>query len=261
MFDPIEAKRNARYTREELTEFFKGNGTVAQRLKRENPPKYAELHAEAEKLNILGPSLIKTPAPNTPYKPPTRSYTPSELVVRGQFTESYCRELFASGDSKAAKALFEANPERYQDAKDASISFGILPPRLTPRPPAPPAPVKEYLHRVSDELADESHIARGTTLPWAQVEQLVQQKVQRARQVQEAADAKVAADRATELATLTAKQQAEQVARDRHQADLDRLVELTTPKPNVTLEPAQLATAKAVAEERAKSVEVPIIDQ
>ncbi len=257
-FDPIEAKRNARYTREELTEFFKGNGTVAQRLRKENPAKYQELHAEAEKMNILGPSLIKAPAPNTPYKPPTRSYSADELVARGQFTESYCRELFASGDSKAAKALFEADPERYQDAKDASISFGILPPRSTPRPAPAPVSAPEFTMRISDELAAESNLPVGTVVNSQQLEQLCQQKVDRARKVQADADAKIAQDRATELATLTARQQADQAQRDQQQRDLDRLAELIAPKPIETPEPPQLATARLVAQEKAKAVEVPI---
>jgi hypothetical protein len=255
-FDPIEAKRTARWTKQELKQFWQGPDV--QRTQRENPALYQQLHIAGEQAGVIGKSLRGTPAPNVPYKPPTKTYTPEELKLRGDFTESYCRELFGSGNSSAAKALFETDPERYQDAKDASISFGILPPRSTPRPPAPPAPVKEYLHPVSDQLCDESGIPRGSLLPWEQVSQLCQQKVDRARKVQADADAKADADRQAELATLTARQQAEQVERDQKQRDLDRLVELTTPKPVVTPEPVQLATARLLAQEKAKSVEVPI---
>src|SRR6266478_3116493 len=106
MFDPIAAKRNQKYTREELTDFFKGSGTVAQRLRKENPAKYEELHAEAEKMNILGPSLIKAPAPNTPYKPPTRTYTAEELVARGQYSEAEIRAFF---NSKEANDVFTSD--------------------------------------------------------------------------------------------------------------------------------------------------------
>ncbi len=114
-------------------------------------------------------------------------------------------------------------------------------------------PEPEYLQRISDELADESGLPRGTAVPWGQFEQLCSQKVQRARKVQEDAAAKLEADRQAELAQLTKAQQLEQAARDRHQADLDRLVELTVPKPSIVPEPAQLATARVIAQEKAKA--------
>jgi hypothetical protein len=57
---------------------------------------------------------------------------------------------------------------------------------------------------------------------------------------------------------LNAVQRAEQDARDRHQKDLDRLVELTTPKQTPVPEPISLATARLVAQEKAKAVEVPV---
>jgi hypothetical protein len=250
-FDPIADKRNQKYTREELTSFFKGSAAVAQRLKKENPAKYQELRRSAEEMGIVGPSLIGTPAPNVPYKPPTRSYSADELKLRGDFTESYCRELFASGNSSAAKALFEADPERYQDAKDASISFGILPPRSTPRPPAPPVVEPEPLHRISNELALESGLPPGTSVPWPQFEQLIEQKLARARKVQADAAAKLEADRQMELATLTAKQQADQAQRDQKQRDLDRLAELIAPKPTETPEAHDVAVQRAIAAEKA----------
>jgi len=240
-FDPIEAKRTARYTRQELKEFWTGPLHVKQKLFRENRAKYEELHLAGEQEGLLGPSLIKPAAPNTPYRPPAKTYTPGELKLRGEFTESYCRELFASGNSSAAKALFETDPERYQDAKDASISFGILPPRSTPRPPAPPVVEPEPLHRISNELALESGLPPGTSVPWPQFEQLIEQKLARARKVQADAAAKLEADRQTELATLTAKQQADQAQRDQKQRDLDRLAELIAPKPIVTPEAPAVA--------------------
>ena len=257
-FDPIADKRNQKYTREELTSFFKGSAAVAQRLKKENPAKYAEIRRSAEEMGIVGPSLIGTPAPNTPYRPPTKTYSADELKLRGDFTESYCRDLFASGNSSAAKALFETDPERYQDAKDASISFGILPPRSTPRPQPAPVAARESLHRISPELAAENGLPRDVELPWAQVEQLIQQRVQRARLAQEDADAKAAEARSAELATLTAAQKLEQDKRDKEVRDLQRLSELITPLPVKAPEPLQLASARAIAAEKAKSVEVPI---
>jgi len=209
-------------------------------------------------MGLIGPSAYGTPAPNTPYRPPTKTYTPEELKLRGDFSEARCRELFASGSSKEATELYNTNREAYENAKDAAISFNVLPPRLTPRPAPAPVAAPEPLHRISNELADESNIPRGSELPWSQIEQLCSQKVQRERQKQADADAKVAAERQAELASLTAKQQAEQAQQDQKQRDLDRLAELVLPKAVVTPEPAQLATARVIAQERAKAVEVPV---
>src|SRR5882724_8351734 len=172
MFDPIEAKRNARYTREELTEFFKGNGTVAQRLRKENPAKYEELHAEAEKMNILGPSLIKTPAPNTPYKPPARSHTPSELASHGQYSEAEIRAYF---NSKKSSDEFHSDRNEYERKREAGVSYGLFQKREVPYVPTkPPAP--EWTMRISDELAGESNLPIGTVVNSEQLEQLCRQK-------------------------------------------------------------------------------------
>jgi hypothetical protein len=143
MFNPLEEKRNARYTRQELKEFWQGPGVVVQRLRTENPALYAELHAEGERAGVVGKSMAPNPAPNTPYKPPTKTYTAGELAARGRHSETYCRELFASGDGRAARELHETDREGYEDAKDSAIAYGILPPRSTPRPaPAPVAAPK-----------------------------------------------------------------------------------------------------------------------
>lgn len=231
---------------------------AAQKLFKENRPLHDSLRKAAEVYKLLGPSSYGTPAPNTPYKPPTRTYTSAELAARGQFTESYCRELFSSGSAKAARELYETDREGYEDAKDSAIAYGILPARSTPRPAPAPVATPEPLHRVSDLLCDESHIPRGSELPWEQVQQLVAQKVQRDRQAQADADAKVAADRAAELEKLTAAEKLEQAARDQKQRDLDRLAELIAPKPVVVPEPIALATARVIAQEKEKAVEVPI---
>ena len=252
-FDPIQERRTQKYTPAELKAFWQGPGYVVQRLLRENPALYQELHTAGEKAGVIGKSMAPNPAPNV-YKPPTKTYTPSELVARGRYSEAEIRAFF---NSKESNDVFTSDRNLYELKREAAVSYGMFEPHEIPYVPTKPAE-PEYLHRVSDELADESNIARGTTLPWAQVEQLVQQKVQRAKQAQEAAASKIAQDRATELATLTAKQQADQAERDRKQADLDRLAELIAPKPPVETEPIPLATARAIAQERAMSVEVPI---
>jgi hypothetical protein len=248
-FNPILEKRNQQYTVQELKTFWQGPGRIVQRTKEQNPALYAELHAEGERLGVLGKSLAPNPAPNV-YRVPTKSYTPGELTLRGQFTEAYCRQLFASGSSKEATELFNKDREAYEDAKDAAIAFDILPARLTPRPQPAPVAAPEPLHRVSDQLAKESNLPLGTELPWSQVQQLCQQQVDRARKAQADADAKAAEARADELAMLTARQQADQAVRDQKQRDLDRLQELIAPKPVETTEPLPLAVARAVAAEK-----------
>jgi hypothetical protein len=251
-YDSIQDRRNQRFTREELKTWLTGSLKELDAFKREHPAEYQERHAIAVRMGIVGPSLYKTPAPNT-YKPPTRQFSPDELRLRGQHTQAYCKQLFASDDGRAARELYETDREGYEDAKDAAISFSILPPRLTPRPAPAPVAAPKFTLRISDELAKESNLPVGTIVDEEQLAQLCEQKVARARQVQATADAKVAADRAAELATLTAKQQHEQTARDQHQADLNRLAELTTPKPTETPEPPALETARLIAQQRAQA--------
>lgn len=255
-FDPIAEQRSQKYTHAELKNFWQGPGTVVQRLKKENPALYKELQDAGVAANVIGKSLAPTPAPNTPYRPPTRQYEERDLVLHGRYSEQDIRAFFA--DAKTANALFHSDRNEYEARREAGVSYGLFQAREVPYVPVvPPAP--EWTMRISDELAKESNLPIGTIVNEAQLSQLCRQSVARARQAQEAADAKADADRAVELATLTAKQQAEQAARDRHQADLDRLVELTIPKQTPTPEPAPLATARLVAQEKAKSVEVPIV--
>ncbi len=249
MFDPIQERRTQKYTHAELKNFWQGPGYVVQRLLRENPALYQELHTAGEQAGVVGKSLAPRPASNV-YKPPTRSYSAEELKLRGEFTESYCRQLFASGDAKAAKALYESDRESYEDAKDASISFNILPPRLTPRPAPAPVAAPEWTGQITNELADESGVPRGQLWTDSQIYQMCRQRVQRVREKQEAADAKVAQERASELAKLTAAQQLEQDARDQKQRDLDRLAVLIAPKPSETPEALDVAVQRAVAAEK-----------
>jgi hypothetical protein len=255
MFDPIQEKRSQRYTRQELKDFWQGPGSVVQRLKKENPALYQELHTAGEQAGVIGKSLAPTPALNTPYKPPTRTYSADELAARGRYSEQDIRAFFA--DAKTANALFHSDRNEYEARREAGVTYGLFQAREVPYVPAKPAEA-ETLHRVSDQLCDESSIPRGSLLPWVQIEQLCEQQVQRARKAQADADAKIAQDRAAELEKLTARQQADQAERDRKQADLDRLAVLIAPKPIVTPEPTALATARLVAAEKAKAVEVPV---
>jgi len=252
-YDPIQERRTQKYTPAELKAFWQGPGYVVQRLLRENPALYQELHTAGEKAGVIGKSMAPNPAPNV-YKPPTKTYTPSELVARGRYSEAAIRAYF---NSNASSDEFHSDRNEYERKREAGVSYGLFEPRAIPYiPTKPPAP--EWTMRISDELADESNIERGTEINSAQLEQLCRQKVDRARQAQEAADAKVAADRAAELAKLTAVQQSEQAVRDQKQRDLDRLAELIAPKPIQAPEPAQLATARAIAMEKAKVAEVPV---
>jgi hypothetical protein len=111
--------------------------------------------------------------------------------------------------------------------------------------------------RISDELARESNLPVGTVVNSEQLSQLCEQKVARARKVQADADAKADADRQAEIYKLSAAQKLEQDKRDKEVRDLQRLSELIAPKPISTPEPVQLATARAIAQEKSK-VEVPV---
>jgi len=249
-FDPIEAKRIARWTKHELKDFWQGPDV--QKTLRENPTLYRELHIAGEKAGVIGKSMAPNPAPNVPYRPPTKTYTTAELAARGQYSEAAIRAYF---NSKASSDEFHGDRNEYERKREAGVSYGLFEPRETPYvPPKPAEP--EWTMRISDELATESNLPIGTVVNSAQLEQLCGQRVLRTRQAQEAADARVAQDRATELVTLTAKQRADQAERDRKQADLDRLVELTTPKPSIVPEPIPLATARVIAMEKAKVAEV-----
>jgi hypothetical protein len=251
-FDPIAEKRTARWTKQELKTFWQGPDV--QRTRRENPALYRELHEAGERAGVVGKSMAPIPAPNVPYKPPTRSYTADELVARGQYSEQEIRKFF---NSEEANKVFTSDRNEYERKREAGVSYGLFDKREVPYVPTKPAE-PDWTMRISDELARESNLPIGTIVNSEQLEQLCEQKVQRARQAQAAADAKAAADRQAELAKLTAAQQLEQTARDQKQRDLDRLVELTTPKQTPAPEPAQVATARLVAQEKATAVEVPV---
>jgi hypothetical protein len=254
MFDPIQEQRAQKYTRAELKNFWQGPGSVVQRLKKENPALYKELQDAGVAANVIGKSLAPTPAPNVPYKPPTRQYEERELALRGQFSETEIRAFFA--DAKKANALFQSDRNEYEARREAGVSYGMFQAREVPYVPTKSAE-PEYLHRISDELADESNLPHGTSLPWSQVEELCSLKVQRARKALADADAKADADRQAELEKLTAAQKLDQQQQDQKQRDLDRLAELVLPKQTPTPEPIALATARVIAQEKAKAVEVP----
>jgi hypothetical protein len=108
-FDPIQERRNRKYTREELDSIFKGSGTKLQEFKEQNPTLYKEYRRDYEALGGIGKSRQPNPAPNTPYKPPTRTFTPEELVARGQYSETEIRAFF---NSKEANEVFTSEPKR-----------------------------------------------------------------------------------------------------------------------------------------------------
>src|ERR1700687_294835 len=215
-YDSIKAAREQGYTREELKTWLTGSLKDLDAFKKEHPAEFQQRRAIAERLGIVGPSAYGTPAPNTPYKRPTRTYTPSELALHGQYSEAAIRAYF---NSKESSDEFHSDRNEYERKREAGVSYGLFEKRATPYIPTKPAE-PEWTMTISNELGDESNLPRGTVVNSEQLSQLCQQKVDRARQAQEAADAKLAADRATELATLTARQQADQADRDRKQRDL-----------------------------------------
>jgi hypothetical protein len=247
-FNPILEKRNQQYSYQELKTFWQGPGRIVQRTKEQNPALYAELHAAGEAANLIGKSLSPNPQPYVKnYAPAPRQYSADELATRGQYSETEIRAFFA--DAKKANELFHSDRNEYESRREAGVSYGLFKARETPYVPVKP-PEPEYLHPVSNELADASHIERGSRLPWNQVEQLITQKLSREREAQEAVAAKVESDRAAELEKLTAAQRADEAVRLQKIADLDRIQQLIAPQPTKTPEPLELATARAVAAEK-----------
>jgi hypothetical protein len=254
-FDPIASSRTQRFTKQELKDFWQGPGRIVQRTKEENPALYAELHIAGEQAGILGKSLAQTPQPYVKnYKPAPKQYSANELAARGRRTEAEVRAFFA--DAKKANDLFHSDRNEYERMRESGVSYGLFEPRVIPYQPTKPAE-PAWTMRISDELATESNLPIGTVVNSAQLEQLCQQRVDRARKVEADAAAKLEADRLAEIAKLSARQQADQAERDRKLADLQRLEQLIQPQPVVTQEPTALATARLVAAERAKSVETP----
>jgi hypothetical protein len=187
-WNPIEAKRT-KYTKAELSDLFKGKGSgaVLMELKRENPALYQDMRAQAMVHGIIGPSAFLPAAPNVPYQPPTRRYSDRELLLRGRYSEQRCRELFASGDSREAQKLHKDDPDEYAAAKDAAISFGILPARTTPYVPAPkPAPVEPGFMKLSESMAADANLPAGALVTIEQFAQLAIQGIQRRAQAEQA---------------------------------------------------------------------------
>ena len=249
-FDPIQERRTQKYTRAELKEFWQGSGVVAQRLLKENPALYKELHDAGERVGVVGKSMAPNPQPYVKnYAPEPKQYSAGELSALRRHSEAEVRTFFA--DAKKANEVFTSDRNLYEEWRDSGVSFGLFKAREVPYQPVKhPAP--EPLHRVSDLLCDESHIPRGSELPWSQVEQLINQKLSRERDAQEAVTAKAESDGQAELAKLTAAQQLEQAERDRKQRDLDRLAELIAPKPPVVTEPGEVLLQRELAKEKAK---------
>src|SRR6266404_6272239 len=98
-YDSILERRKQGFTPSELKTWLTGSLKELNEFKREHPAEFQERRALAERLGIIGPSLYKTPAPNTPYKPPTKTYTTAELAARGQFSETEIRAYFNSKKS------------------------------------------------------------------------------------------------------------------------------------------------------------------
>src|SRR5580700_5953463 len=102
----------------------KGDAAKASRMFRENRPLYDSLRQAAEDYKILGPSATGTPAPNVPYKPPTRTYSTDELAARGRYPEQDIRAFFA--DAKTANALFHSDRNEYEARREAGVTYGLF---------------------------------------------------------------------------------------------------------------------------------------
>jgi hypothetical protein len=167
MFDPVQEKRNQKYTREELNSVFK-NGAVAMRLMTENPALYGTMRREAEALGILGPKAIGDPAPYTTRKP-QKSYTDRELFLRAKFTAQECREFFnaPAGSKTNPSTLFQTNREAYEEIREASVAHGVLPatpstPHRTPQArPTEPQPGSGETFELDARICQELSLPAG----------------------------------------------------------------------------------------------------
>jgi hypothetical protein len=245
--DSLLEKRNAEFTFKELKDWFDGNGTELQNFEKTNPTEYAKRRSTFEQLGGIGKSRQPKPLPYVKdYKPAQRQYSSDELAARGRHSEAEVQAYF---NSKESNEEYHTNRNKYESMREAGVSYGMFTARQAPYVPVKPSE-PEWTMIISNELADESNVPRGTEINSAQLTQLCQQRVSRERQKQEAADAKIAQDRAAELEKLSSAQRADQLERDRKLADLQRLEQLIQPQPVVTQEPISLATARAVAAEK-----------
>jgi len=158
-----------------------GDAVAASRLHRENKPLYDSLRKAAVAYKILDAPAYGTPAPNVPYQKPTRQYNSEELVLRGRWSEQEIKNFFAN--AKEANDLFNSDRDAYEEKRLCAVSFGILPAREVPYV-AKPKPViePEWKMVISDSLADESSLPRGTEITWPQLQQLIRQSIERRAQ-------------------------------------------------------------------------------
>jgi len=167
MFDPIQEKRNQKYTREELNSVFK-NGAVAMRLMTENPELYRAMRAEAEALGILGPKAIGDPAPYTT-APPQKSYSDRELFLRAKFSLEELKTFFRSNNAgkENPSTLFRTNPAEYAERREAAVSYGLLPsepstPQRTPQTrTTEPQPESGELFELDSRICQELGLPVG----------------------------------------------------------------------------------------------------
>jgi len=186
MFDPIQEKRNQKWTRQELDSFFKGPGKIVQEVKQNNPTLYAEYRRAYEQMGGIGKSLAPNPAPYVNVEnyesPTTRRFTDQEIELRGRYSEAECKRFISS--SKEATELFENNRDEFEQRRLAAVSYGLVTPRVVPYTPQPKPVVEPGFMTLSEDMARTAHLPAGTKVTIAQFCDLITQGIERRAQEQ-----------------------------------------------------------------------------
>jgi hypothetical protein len=166
-----------KYSKAQCAKLFgpKADGNAAQKLFRENPALYREVRDSAEQHGLIGaPPRSASPVVRMVQDAQAkldaaanRTLTVEEARACALFSADACREMFTrsgqAGASNNVAALKKSDPEKYRLAKISAIVNGVLPPQPYPAPIAAPVePPKDTRITISDSLADDLHVARGT---------------------------------------------------------------------------------------------------
>ncbi len=174
MFDPIQEKRNQKWTRQELDAFFKGKGSGVElmKLKRENPTLYGEYRRAYEAQGGIGASAILPPAPYTTGTP-QKSYTDRELFLRAKYSLAELTTFFQSNKSnnpgskeETPSSLFRTNRAEYEERREAAACYGLIPespstPHRTPQARTEPQPGSGETFELDPRICKELSLPEG----------------------------------------------------------------------------------------------------
>lgn len=143
----------------------KSDARLAQKIKQENPNLYAALRRQAEVDGLAAP----IPQPYSAWRmPKDRVFSDAEIIARSKYSEQDCRNIFCksgvTGGVNNAGNLFKNDPQKYNEMRQAAVSYGLIPETQ----PAPivhtDKPVRQEPEGfvLSDAIADKINLPRGT---------------------------------------------------------------------------------------------------